>query len=620
MAQPFTNYDSAHFEQLCFACKTGNLELARSLVSNYAVPINQEDRWQCVPLYYACFGGHYDLCKFLLESGATCDPHTFQGERCLYGALTDKVRQLLREHRLSKSVSETRPFLAFMSQLLAQASTGKSYPDLCIRVVDFSSDELPYRESVHWAHRMILAARSTWFDEIITKHATPITKHNTSLNDHVDLVWELRFPMKNMSDDQLKVPQYSMLELPAVHPDCLKAILHYIYTGDTIVRPQSTVVGAAVPSSLQQTMLDTCKAMKLNELTFAYNTALETSIAATAEKTAITGATEEQTRKLQLDLEKFVKERIFINDNRAAYEDILINIGGVKYPAHRAFFYTRCDYIKTSMEGEYTRFNSSSLHGDATEDTTINRLEVNMPLLEELGFDGISDETANAVNSALFIFIYTDRCNIPLQALHPTLTIADLLLLDRLRSLAAISITSLPITTVDRVLQEAENQQTAFLLKTSNNSSDSLPFDIYALYRQAAQWKLDRLEQWCVRWFASNLEHVASTDEFRKLVQESAEDIIERQDIDSIILVDEIRYWLRKQYNYEYFEEEEDEDEEYDEGFTQNIANSIINEDNREDGDKQLTNELSLASKEYREYCAKVSLLEQVVTSLGLEA
>lgn len=47
-------------------------------------------------MYYACLAGHLDAARMLLEHGAICDEHTFDGDRCHYAALNLKVRKLLK--------------------------------------------------------------------------------------------------------------------------------------------------------------------------------------------------------------------------------------------------------------------------------------------------------------------------------------------------------------------------------------------------------------------------------------------------------------------------------------------------------------------------------------------
>ena len=50
--------------------------------------------------YYACLCGHQDVVEYLIGVGARCEANTFDGERCLYGALTDDIRRILTHHNL----------------------------------------------------------------------------------------------------------------------------------------------------------------------------------------------------------------------------------------------------------------------------------------------------------------------------------------------------------------------------------------------------------------------------------------------------------------------------------------------------------------------------------------
>ena len=77
----------------CFRALTIVLT-SQSLSSRYLLnadlaDINKRDRWDSVPLYYACLAGHVDVAAALLEAGAVCNEYTFDGDRCHYaGAAT----------------------------------------------------------------------------------------------------------------------------------------------------------------------------------------------------------------------------------------------------------------------------------------------------------------------------------------------------------------------------------------------------------------------------------------------------------------------------------------------------------------------------------------------------
>lgn len=56
--------------------------------------------------YYACLCGHVELVDYLLKSGAQCVAQTFDGERILYGALTNEIRNKLRNYNLRVAVRD----------------------------------------------------------------------------------------------------------------------------------------------------------------------------------------------------------------------------------------------------------------------------------------------------------------------------------------------------------------------------------------------------------------------------------------------------------------------------------------------------------------------------------
>lgn len=77
------------------ASRAGDVDRLRYLLES-GVNVNARDQWDSVALYYACLAGHLDAARMLLESGAICYEHTFDGDRCHYAALNLKVRKLLK--------------------------------------------------------------------------------------------------------------------------------------------------------------------------------------------------------------------------------------------------------------------------------------------------------------------------------------------------------------------------------------------------------------------------------------------------------------------------------------------------------------------------------------------
>lgn len=77
------------------------------------IDLNVRDCWDSTPLYYACHCGHKATVEYLLANGARCESNTFDGERCLYGALTDEIKRLLQDSKLLGSVKKRDEFDEF---------------------------------------------------------------------------------------------------------------------------------------------------------------------------------------------------------------------------------------------------------------------------------------------------------------------------------------------------------------------------------------------------------------------------------------------------------------------------------------------------------------------------
>ncbi|GAA0171400.1 hypothetical protein LIER_25440 [Lithospermum erythrorhizon] len=77
------------------ASRAGDVDRLKYLIDS-GVNVNARDQWDSVALYYACLVGHLEPARLLLESGAICSEHTFDGDRCHYASLNLKVRKLLK--------------------------------------------------------------------------------------------------------------------------------------------------------------------------------------------------------------------------------------------------------------------------------------------------------------------------------------------------------------------------------------------------------------------------------------------------------------------------------------------------------------------------------------------
>ncbi|KAI3965315.1 hypothetical protein MKW92_001650 [Papaver armeniacum] len=155
------------------ASRAGDVERVEYLIET-GVNINERDKWDSVALYYACLAGHLDVARMLLENGAICSEHTFDGDRCHYSALNLKVRKLLKAFEarpppllpLQSSLRDTflscRANQLHLEQHLVQPlgpsqSDGSNHSHFPPDVVFFVHGR-PIE-----AHRIILSARSPFF-------------------------------------------------------------------------------------------------------------------------------------------------------------------------------------------------------------------------------------------------------------------------------------------------------------------------------------------------------------------------------------------------------------------------------------------------------------------------
>ena len=121
--------------------------------------------------------------------------------------------------------------------------------------------------------------------------------------------------------------------------------------------------------------------------------------------------------------------------------------------------------------------------------------------------------------------------------LHDVLRIADLFLLTGLKTLCATYITQ-HVT--------AEN--------------------VFELYRTAVLYELPRLEESSTQFMALHVEAVVRQPEFAALMRESAATIKNRQGIDSLPLVDDIRSHLATMYGARYELNDGEEMDDYEAG------------------------------------------------------
>lgn len=119
------------------------------ILNDTGADINCKDQWDSTPLYYACLCGHIEIVQLLMSHGAKCSPATFEGERCLYGALTNEIKDLLVDaSQISAHLMLRDEFSEHMRRMFEGI-----YSDFTIKCLGGSLQ----------CHKFILAARSSFF-------------------------------------------------------------------------------------------------------------------------------------------------------------------------------------------------------------------------------------------------------------------------------------------------------------------------------------------------------------------------------------------------------------------------------------------------------------------------
>jgi len=77
------------------AARAGDTARVCALVDARPELVDAADASNSTPLFYACLCGHLPTVRALLARGAGCEEATFEGERAVYGALTDDIRGAL---------------------------------------------------------------------------------------------------------------------------------------------------------------------------------------------------------------------------------------------------------------------------------------------------------------------------------------------------------------------------------------------------------------------------------------------------------------------------------------------------------------------------------------------
>ncbi|KAH7316666.1 hypothetical protein B0I35DRAFT_433697 [Stachybotrys elegans] len=502
---------SAEFNEFILACRVGDLSKCQQLI-DAGVNINGKDKFDYTPLIVASLCGHYDLVKVLLEAGALAERNTFQGERCIYNALTDRIRKLLLEYDFSKSSDPYVYWSTHISTLLTRAQPNTS--DITL-LADTHSFEL---------HKFLLAARTPYF--------------------------------RKKFEAQPGTTTWQAAKTPA---EALQIVLRYVYLDDLpkdIAPPGSGVTEEEILSALGRLT----KQLELDDLWEAILAGNDRRLARQRHQAEVGKAMKQMTeffhknilgKKMEVDTDR-VSDVKWNHDN-SIFADVLLradepvgdeasaeaevvtnNLGipigstsqngtkasrkSVLYPAHRAML-IRSEYFDKMFSGGFV------------ESTKSDNLRI------------ITMDCSPGVLELILSFLYTENTVCPLDLALDLLYAADMLLLDGLKNKAAIAISTLGSSTNNVVVDGPPRDEGG-----EAGVVEMEPINIYDVIHAAWDLRVQRLEEFAARYLAERLEDYVDEPEFQELIKESADRLKARQETDSIELLDDIRYYLGERF------------------------------------------------------------------------
>ena len=469
--------------------------------------------------------GHFEAVQFLLEAGALCERDTFQGERCLYNALNDKIRKLLLEYDYSKSSDPLQPLAAHITSLLTREQPQTS--DIVV-----TADNESFR-----LHKFLLSARSPYFSNKLA--ASPDST-----------IW--------------KLPS----SLP---PQSFDISIRYLYFGEI---PNDVGGGPGTGFTEDQVLEGLDKISKHLEIRSLWDGILESGDRRLARQRR-TDEVEKGREQIESWFnDNVIRHKLITNTDKAddvkwdrdnaIFADILLRAddpedadftsSGEPVPTARSTLGPLNGIpigpsIKTSHSPSRARTPRRSVLFPCHR-AMLLRSELFNTMFSSHFREAQSAEHLHivpvdctpAVLEIVLRFLYTEKTDVPLELALDTLYAADLLFIDKLKMRAAVVISTLGSGNVSQIPSRLDAGETS----ATDRKEEEL--DIYEIIRAAWLLHVTRLEEFGARYIALRLESFIDDPEFEEIVKESAGRIQGRQETDTIELLDDIRYYLSERF------------------------------------------------------------------------
>jgi ankyrin repeat/BTB/POZ domain-containing protein 1 len=489
----------------------------------------------------------------LLENGGLCERDTFQGERCLYNALNDRIRNLLLSYDYAKASNPLQPLAAHITSLLTRPSPKTT--DIIITA---------FGQEFH-LHKFLLAARSPYFAKKLeaapntTSWKLPSTIPAESLGVALQYLYfqevSIRRALHGLSDEQELVVLNGIdkigkqLEIERLFEDITEVSDRRILRqrrAEELERGRDQLESWFKNNVLRhKRVIDTAK---VDHIQWDRENSIFADILLRADDDDEDQDSEDTDRSPGPSESSTPPVRntpgpllgIPVGSGRPRSRSPSRQRTSRKstiFPAHRAML-LRSEYFLTMFSSQFKE----------AQDT---------PHLQIVTID-----CSPAVLETILTFMYTERADFGLDIAIDVLFAADQLFIEKLKQRAAIIISALGNGATSAV--ESDNPRGA------TDADEAV--DIYEVIRAGWDTRVQRLEEFAARYIAYRLEHYIDQPEFAELVQESANRVKARQETDTVELVDDIRYYLSERFRLRF------EDSGLDEMMDENAARKASTE------------------------------------------
>ncbi|KAI9817579.1 MAG: hypothetical protein M1827_001191 [Pycnora praestabilis] len=523
---------SDNFMRLCEACRRGDLKVCQEMITE-GTNINARDRFDYTPLILASLCGHYEVVQLLLESGALCERDTFQGERCLYNALNDKIRNLLLQYDYSKSTDPLQPLASHVTSLLT-----REHPQTSDIVLTTASGTFNL-------HKFILSSRSPYFQNKLA--AAPETISWKLSNTIAPLAFDVavRYLYLGEVPTDLELDSESGTEeqnvLVGIDKLSRQLEIERLWEGileggdrrltrqrrtDEVSRARDQLESWYRGNVLKHKVL--VETSKANDVKWSRDNAIFADVLLRADEDD-----DEDEGQLEREIGGTEKSNPTTINTMGPLNGIPVGPisqpsrspsrlrkteKSILFPAHRAML-IRSEFF-------LAMFSSSFKEAQSTEHLQI-----------------ISIDCSPAVLEIVLNFLYTEKADFPLDLAIDVLFAADLLFIEKLKVKAAVVISTLGNGAMSTVNLSKPNAALA-----GKEGEEGEAIDIYDVIRAGWLTRVHRLEEFGARYLANRLESYIDEKEFAELIKESASRIKNRQETDSIELLDDIRHYLSERF------------------------------------------------------------------------